>query len=65
MVVFLSFKRRVTRSGGYLQKEWRLPLPGEERSALNQRRFQRVQDRAVGGEEENTELGNLRLNRES
>lgn len=44
MVVFFSFKRRVTRSGESLQKEWRLPLPGEERSTLKQRRFQRVQE---------------------
>ena len=63
MAVFFSFKKRVTRLGGSLQKAWRLPLPGEERSTLKQRRLQRVQDRAGDGEEETTELENLQLNR--
>ena len=65
MAVFSSFRGRVTRSGGFLQKEWRLSLPVEERSMLKQRRFQRVQDGAGGREKEITELGNLQLNRET
>lgn len=55
---------KVTRTGGSLQKEWRLPLPGRK-GALKQRRFQRAHNGAGGGEEESTELGNLQLNRET